>query len=322
MFSYPDMELIARKSIRGRSGLHNLWMTADGQLISCHSEAGALLDVDGDEVLWEAGTQVYIRGLAVTGDVVVLGETQRTVRGHRRSSMGGLWILDRRSWRAIDYLSLGPFGGVHEVRLLDVPDEAHHNHVFLGLPRLAACDLGADLARQRLASAAAAHVARGCWRGYDLVFGAPETDDMGFRVASPEDLCLAVRAKAAPNPEVAFDYALHREGQHSNVAAVVDYRGSGADTQMTALLLQAASTGAVSSVWRHDGKNWAHLTGAGRGDLPLQGRACLRPVPTGLALMVDGTPVLSVPAAQPVAADGVRGIRWIGARVRPASPED
>lgn len=318
-FSYPGMEPLGRRAVAGRSGLHNIWVTPEGQLICCGSEAGALIDITGGEVLWEAGAPVYTRGIAAGGGVVVVGESQKAGRNDRRTSMSGLWILDPRSWDALGYLSLGPFGAVHEVRLLDVPDDAHHGHVFAGFARLASGGLGAGLAARRLALAAAAGAARRCWSGYEQVFGSPDADDEGVRIASPHELCLAVLAGTAGQDEVAFDYGLTGEGPHAHVSAVVGYRGSGTDTAMTALLVQRAGAEAVGSVWRHDGTDWACLPGTARGDLPLHGRARLLATPDGFALSVDGVIALSVPAAEAGASGGSRGIRWIGARVRPVA---
>lgn len=60
-FSYPDLELLALEPVENRSGLHNIWPTGDGRRISCHSEAGSVIELNSKEVLWEAGSAVYLR---------------------------------------------------------------------------------------------------------------------------------------------------------------------------------------------------------------------------------------------------------------------
>ncbi len=317
-FSYPAMELLARESITNRSGMHNIWVTRDGQRIGCHSEAGAVLDIGAGDILWEAGMPIYTRGLAATEEVVVVGESQKTARNDRRCSMSGLWILDRRSWSTLDYICMGPFGAVHEVRLLDHPDDAHHGHAFSGMSRLTSRDLREERAVERLALAAAAAAARVRWRGFDLVFGASAMDEAGFRHAVPDELCLAVRSGAGPNAEVAFDYALQPDASPSHVAAVIGYGGGGADTDMMALLLLAAGTSASASAWRHNGVNWLQMPDVERRALPIKGRAHLRPTHEGYGLVVDEALVLQLPAGEGGAPHGLSGIRWLNSAVRPA----
>jgi hypothetical protein len=313
-FAYPEMRLLAREPVPGRTGLHNVWVTRDGHRIGCHSDGGAVVDLATGEVLWEAGVPTYTRGLAASGDVVLVGDSEPDSRADRRHSTSGLWVLDRRNWRTMDYLCLGQFGVVHEIRLLDCPDDAHHGHPLADPDRLLADDLWARRARERLAGSAAAAAGRLAWSGYDLAFGAPEFDPRGFRIATGTDLCLMLRSAAVAERDIAFDYEL-RPGSASHIAAVCRYRGAGGDTDMWAFLLLLAGEGATATIWRQDGKGWSEAPGERQAGLPARGRAALRPHAGGYQFTVDGMPLLALPES---ADRGRMGIRWFNAAVRPA----
>ncbi|WHX50955.1 hypothetical protein QNH46_10075 [Paenibacillus woosongensis] len=74
-----------------------------GQKISCDSNKGTLIDLDEKTPLWVSGAPIFTRGLAAHGNYVVVGESQQTGRDLRRSSMSGLWIVDRNQWKTIDH---------------------------------------------------------------------------------------------------------------------------------------------------------------------------------------------------------------------------
>lgn len=128
-YSFPDCELIEKHLIKHRTGLHNIWVDDAGNMITCHSASGELLEVKSNEVLWH-GSAFYSRGLAVSSDLIILGDTQIAMREDRKHSQCGMWLIDRKLMKAIDYIALGPYGSCHDIRLLDVPDEAHHNIPF------------------------------------------------------------------------------------------------------------------------------------------------------------------------------------------------
>ena len=249
----------------------------------------------------------------------MVGESAKTGRDLRRGSWSGLWIIDRLSWKTLDYVGLGPYGAVHEVRLLDVPDEAHHGHIFADASLLATRDLGAAMAHQRLASAAAAQDARRFWAGYKLVFGTPTVEITGYHAASLDDLCLAIQTDMVPDAVVEFDYTLSEECGNSHISAVVGYEGPGTDTHMTALLMRAAGGRAWLSVWRHDGTDWSTLSGMGQQDLPASGRVRVLCHCGGATMLLDERVVLEITPAQIGTAHGQCGIRWLGSRVRPCS---
>ncbi|MEO8400831.1 MAG: hypothetical protein ABI597_03405 [Gammaproteobacteria bacterium] len=138
-FSYPDCTLLERYETKQRSGLHNLWVDDSGNIIACHSEAGELIEVKSNETIWATGlfhNTRYSRGLAATTDIIIVGDSEVTTREGRKNSPSVLWIVDRKTLNAIDYMQLGSYGSVHEVRILDVADDAHHGKIFKGMANL------------------------------------------------------------------------------------------------------------------------------------------------------------------------------------------
>jgi hypothetical protein len=317
VFSYPEMEIRSITPVEGRTGLHNIWLTEDGLTITCDSGHGALLDLSTQQVLWECGrSATYTRGLAASGETVLVGESESTARDGRRASGGAVWVLDRSRWTAIDYIPLGPYGEVREVRLLDVVDEAHHGVPFAGLEALRLVDERDIVTRERLAMAGAARCASTLWQGFTLVFGRGLPTGNGWRIAADDEVCLALE-QISPTPQrLEFDYSMSTESSH--VAFVIGYDGGGADRNMVALLLQSSTSGTSVSVFRHGGTEWTQEeTVTLPPDAGPKGAGTLRLDRTevGASVAVDGTTALEVAADRLPA--GPIGIRWLGAMVRP-----
>lgn len=320
VFSYPDLDLISVTPLGARTGLHNIWVTSEGQRISCHSEVGALIDIDSAKPLWESGVPVYTRGLAATTDHVLVGESQKTGRDLRRGSLSGLWILDRKNWRAVDYLCLGPYGAVNEVRVVDVPDEAHHGVPLGGFQALQDSGMWEAMSRDRLEAAHAVRSGKVTWQSYQLVLGSPQTLKDGGKRAGSENLCLMVlQAPGHSATTQRFAYALEG-GQASHVSAVLGYGGQGGDTHMAAVLLQSAGpNSAALSVWRHNGSSWAQLPKIAVLGLPMAGELQVNTTRSRATVLVGGKELLRLEAPMlglERCDEGV-GIRWIGATVKP-----
>ena len=130
-YSFPDCDFIARHDALNRTGLHNIWVEYPGVMLSCHSTAGELIDIRSNKTLW-SGYASYARGMAVSADCILVGDTE--FNEHRDGSDHcGIWIIKRNSYHTMDYIPLGAYGPCKEIRLLDVPDEAHHGNVFTNL---------------------------------------------------------------------------------------------------------------------------------------------------------------------------------------------
>jgi hypothetical protein len=321
VFSYPDLNLIQAEQLGRRTGLHNIWVTDEGQKISCHSETGSLVDLGDGSLLWSAGSSIYSRGLAACKEYVVVGESQKTVRDVRRSSMGGLWILDRKTWKALDYICLGPYGAVHEVRLLDIPDEAHHGSVFQGMQDLRKKDLRLDITSQRMSQYLSSWEESEIWRDYDLIFGIPEMLPDKFRRAGADNLCLVINNKSPRNEIlISFDYVFNMGNLTSHVSAVLDYQGSGGDTDMTTFLLQKVDNKCSLQMWLHNGSEWSNIQGFGADMLPLSGTMTIQVRSAELEVFIDHKMVLTLNTNESYLKNVIKntGIRWIGdSSVRP-----
>ena len=130
--AYPSLTLLAEEPIHGFTGLHNYCRFESGAALACGSPQGMLIDPHSGECCWRSDGGGYLRGLAVGPDHVIVGVSPNCSRAERGIVSSQIAVIDRQSWQAVDVIELGPFGVVHDIRLLDLPDEAHHGHPFLG----------------------------------------------------------------------------------------------------------------------------------------------------------------------------------------------
>lgn len=320
VLQYPDLSPVENWPRMRITGLHNIWVDASGQAVSCHSSAAAIVDVRSGARLWQAGSPVYLRGLAACDEYIIVGESEVTGRDLRRSSHSGLWILDRKSWSALDYLSLGPYGAVNEVRLLNVPDIAHHGQIFCGWQGLLTQGVSQEIANSRLIAERGQQRTRALWQGFDDIFGAYTTDENGIRFAADDCLCLSTYGETLQK-KTAFrfgvDYALRANDGISHVSIVLGYRGRGSDSHMAAILIQSAGSEARLSYWINDGGEWRSEPVVATIGLPLA--ATLNVVSDGnvVTISVAGHVIHALPSDQVVREPGRLGVRWIGAGVKP-----
>lgn len=191
--SYPQLEIQNISPVAGRTGLHNIWISDDGQQLCCHSNIGGLIEVNANKVIWESGSRIYTRGLAVARDFIVVGESQMTNRDQRRSSMSGLWVLDRQSFATLDHICLGPYGAVNEVRLLNVADLAHHGQPFTDVKSLLPNSMFEKISYERLEAAQNVLSSKQLYAEFELVYGVPVYGQNTRQAAI--DLCL-IRKKS------------------------------------------------------------------------------------------------------------------------------
>lgn len=311
IFSYPDLSLVSVEPVRGRTGLHNIFV-AGGLQLSCHSEAAALVDLASGEVLWEAGTPIYTRGLAVTDDHVLVGESAKTGRDLRRSSLSGVWLLDRSNWKTVDYFPLGPYGAVHEVRVIDLPDHAHHGTPLANPDKLLESAVYDKLRTARIAGSQAALASRAVWKHFDLALGTTQAEADGWRHGDG-GLTIVTRRPSSAN-SWSVDYALNPGG---HLSVIFDYDGNGGDANMTALLLQGNGQSADLSEWREDGTGWRSVRSLAAGVLETKGRLSVS-VAGGEIVLASKGRIIHRQALPSVTPDKFVGLRWSGASVRPA----
>jgi hypothetical protein len=250
-FDYPDLNLLSVEKIKNRTGLHNIWITSEGQRISCHSNIGGLIDLDAQNTLWQSGSDVFTKGIAATDKCVIVGECEILSRAKRRTAIAGIWVIDKQNWKTIDYISLGPYGTVHDVRLLDVPDEAHHNYAFKNVGQLLEKDLLNDTSSARMKKALLFAQENQCWSGWNIILGSTKVDEAG---AGDRGINLVINENARLG-KLRFLYKLYTNRKESHFSIVTNYAGE-LDTNMIAILIEYGMKQNSISVWENGGKEW------------------------------------------------------------------
>jgi hypothetical protein len=310
VFTYPDLSFVSETKVPNVTGAHNIFVDRDGKAIGCHSEVGGLIDFGTGELLWESGSPVYTRGLAASDDLFLIGESEITSREGRKSCPSGIWLVERRSLRTADYIPLGPYGAVHEVRLVDVPDHAHHGTPLAGgAAALKSRASLLDRAERLKASLATSRF----WKSFTPVLGQVRTDEEGWKTATAATMLAVLRHSAS---ELSVDYRLSKPPSHASLIA--GYHGNGDDKCMDAFILQSQGADATLTLWRHGGDDWNGDPSVAVGQLPLSGRLSLK-VSSNLAeVLVDERPILSgIPLKRPGATLGRLGVRAMSASIRP-----
>ena len=318
---YPSLERRETISVPGCTGIHNYCITARGERLSCVSSRGMLIDPHTLHVYWRSGSAGYLRGLAVGPDQVFVGESPQAGRHLRASGVSGLWVVDRRTWQAVDYIVLGPYGVVNEVRLIDEVDEAHHGHRFRGSDRLRSDEPWQQQVTARLAGSQRL-TELVCNGPFDLVIGAPQVADNGWW-QSPQELCLMLTRDSQPEEiGLQYDFREQAEGGHCGVVLGCGSHGASPslrDTDMDVIVATQSGEDTVSLAhWQHDGSAWnrqavlAEVAG-------LSG--VLRVHRDGAAVAVhagaEAQRVASLPFDLLSRVDLPWGIRWQGTRVMP-----
>ncbi|KTD36111.1 hypothetical protein Lnau_1095 [Legionella nautarum] len=318
-FAYPSLELIDVKNLYEKTGLHNIWVTDEGQQISCDSENGSIIDLLSGQILWQSEVNIMTRGIAANSEYLLVGESKITGRTSRMASLSGLWILERESWKTVDYFCLGPFGCVHEVRLLDVPDEAHHGHIYYGLESLLQKNMYRDIERQSIIGTSS-EVYK-FWKNYRLLYGAPEILPDSSKKVDDAELCLAItkNPSESSNSSFAFDYFLSTDTKESHVSAVLGYHGNARDTHMHAILLQRTEDIAWLSIWMNDGNSWSLIPGISISGLPISGIMKINIEENNIQVLINQKEILNLSPESINCPNYQRGfgIRWLGAAVRP-----
>lgn len=245
--AWPSLEKI-REHRLSAIAVHNLWISDDGPWFCCDSPNGAIIDARTGEEVWTCARQGYTRGLAATAELVFIGHSDFTTdRIVRTSSESGVWIVDRKTWKTLDYVSLGCFGSVHEIRIWDVPDQCHHGHplspdalAVLGETRKAARDA-------RLARLSTPRLDSKVWQARD---GGIVTLDLdGFMSSSQNVLTIAsLRGNTAKDGTIAADVRVDDRGTGVHASLIGRYQGPG-DRNMYAALFQNSNEGIYASIW-------------------------------------------------------------------------
>ena len=213
---------------------------------------------------------------------------------------------------------------MHEVRLVDLPDLAHHCHPLVGgvdaierhqvverdpeAEAAAAADQGRGLRMAALAAAAAERRA-----GLGTVMGLTTALE-DARKEIREGLALMVTE--APASEFVVDYWLAEDDAPSHVSVVSGYEGGGDDARKDAFLIQSAGEGAAFSVWRHNGDTWALRPDPPVAGLPLRGTLRVAQSQDTATVHVGPRRIGTYPLRRP--GPSRMGIRALNAIFRPA----
>jgi hypothetical protein len=129
--NWPFLEQVSDPIKVSASGIHNLWVTDDNQWFVLNSHMGSLVEVFEDKVVWSNNFQGLVRGLAASGNMVIIGHSEQHLKRENRATSGsGLWVIDKQFWKTLDFIPLGRYGCVHDVRIYNQPDDCHHGRIL------------------------------------------------------------------------------------------------------------------------------------------------------------------------------------------------
>lgn len=302
---WPGLRLIETMQYRV-SGIHNLWVRDDGMILSCDSMGHGLVSLGDHRRVWDCCDPACLtRGLAATTDRLYVGASMNGARADRRSGETGLWVVDAGGFATLDYHSLGRFGGVHEVRLLDMFDLCHPQGPVPMSPHLAGTPANLFASRRKLDEV----VARAqVWKTWEIIEGDVSAEAASLVLGRDRQVLALRRGVRGATFRIAAVLDLS-DRKAENCALVGRYKGPG-DTNMVAAILHRNPPGQVAlGLWRHDGATWECL---GTHD-PKSLHAMVELVGEGSRFIVkcDGTEAMMVEDRYaPI--DGGVGLRGIG----------
>jgi len=316
--TWPGLEL-TRVSPTHASSAHNIWVRPDGEVFVCDSMNGSLLEAHSGRTLWKSAIpNVWTRGLACAGDYIFVGMSQAADRLGRTKSDGGVWILDRNTFQEIDFIVLPKSGGVHELRVVDEPDECHHGRPLLKVPPL--LDEPTETYRAEAAKPTEVKVPEpfpvvGPWT---IRIGSATLVEDVLQFDGKAPLTLATHSDVqVADVSLSVDVSLKSSAHQQFVGLVARYAGL-SDQNMVCALLEFISTrrGVLTkaSLWNNHSGSWTSLAEAAwRNKLPRVLR--FDAIGTSLAMMIDGQRVLSAECPQCVGPGRV-GLRGVTGRFR------
>ncbi len=260
-YSFPEGELLNKRAIKYRTGLHNLWLDDANRMFACHSAAGEIIELNTNEVIWR-GSAFYSRGLSVTKDIIIVGDSERALRKDRDHLQSGLWIIDRKSLQTLDFIPLGSYGSLLEVRVLDEPDEAHHGIPFKDTELLLKRNYLHERRQEKLQSQKLLQD-NNFINQIDFIIGFVEPGENGW-LRSREDETYRSRmiaiAKKQPkyNYKLSIEYAFFASDIHDEqyFSLMTGYKGNH-DNNMVAIFLHYTKEKACHLyLWKNENNTW------------------------------------------------------------------
>lgn len=325
--SWPDLKPVERIETPATSA-HNVWVQDNGEIFVCDSHRGSVVEVRSGRAVWNVGARDNLtRGLASDGKHVYVGQVRVGTRSERAVCDSGVWVLDRETWKLLDFVPLPKSGDVYELRLIDVPDLCHHGVPYTG-PLAAAAGPTAryrESVRQTIS---------GCPERLDVELGTGTNGPVywntihgQFEVFGSRAASLGLAIAVAQGVEVR-DVSVSSDvfigsggGQH--VSVVARYRGPG-DTRMILGMLASGVGTSSAEIWEQDGERWTRL--ASNPVAATSGRLTLRAVGPHLELSLDGkVEARARQVSEPLPGSaGVRSLRGMIGRciIRDGNPAD
>jgi hypothetical protein len=306
--SWPGLEVLRRIPTRLHQA-HNVWALASGQIIVCDSTRGALVEITSGQVLWQSEVQgVFSRGLACHGQSVFVGKSLSVgSRKGRQIASGGIWVLDRDTWKEIDCIPLPRSGCVNEVRILDVSDECHHGRPFLGTlePEPGVSDSYQELLRDFATTTIGDFVFAG--HNWTVCEGLVSVRETGSLYVEEDHFTIATCTDfEGADVRISADIRIAPAGDVQHAGLVARYLGPG-DKNMYVAMLYRDKTVCRADLWRNVEGVWTLMgyawIGEVKGRLEFEVRGSL------LSLALDGRTILMVrdDAQLPPGRVGVRG---------------
>lgn len=250
---WPMLKEKGRKRIRGATGVHNLWIDDTGRFIVCDSNNGTLIDANASEILWNSGSGCYTRGLAATDEIILVGHSENSVRTNRRYSETGIWILDQRDFRALQYHYLGHYGAVQDIRIVDVPDLCHHGKP-LSMDALDVLRVrSSQVAKTRLAGIRVVESFVETWR---IISGKADMTELGTVAPSDDGLLICTAKKPASGISAKLCWRAGVGTGHAGL--VLNYEGPKDENMAAALFEQLNWDSLMASIWINRGE-WRML---------------------------------------------------------------
>jgi hypothetical protein len=129
IFSWPLFDLV--DVIGTKCGWAHNMLLMEHDMLVCNSIAGSLYSVSDKSDIWRGDNDGFVsRGLAASTDYLFVGLTQVADRTDRKTCDSAICVIDRKSMRLIERYSFPLLGCIHEIRLLNVPDECHGGEVI------------------------------------------------------------------------------------------------------------------------------------------------------------------------------------------------
>jgi hypothetical protein len=157
------------------------------------------------------------------------------------------------------------------------------------------------------------------WKHLEFVLGSPSIDGQSGFSNFQDELCIAIVKQGFQTGTFEFRYSLSAKDRASHASAVLGYQGKGSDSLMTAFLLMRAGAAASATIWRADGSSWQMDPDFLVPDLPLTGTMKAVCKDGSASLLVDGSPIFSIPLSAIGGQSEAMGMRWLGASVLPIS---